>query len=100
MAGCGAPQCMCRRSVYPVNNGCGGRSRVMVGVEIVMTSGGTGCRREQECMILLISSSVRDSSSGSAGTIRGRSIQMVMLVANLLMWNHQRVGRQRVTIAG
>lgn len=45
----------------------GGRARVMVGVEIVMTSG-TGSRREQECMILLTGSSVRDSNGGTHGS--------------------------------
>lgn len=62
---------MRRRSVYPVEDGRsrGGRSRVMVGVEIVMTSGtGSGSRGEQECMILLTGSSVRDSDGGAHGS--------------------------------
>lgn len=60
---------MRRRSVYPVEDGRsrGGRSRVMVGVEIVMTSG-SGSRGEQECMILLTGSSVRDSDGGAHGS--------------------------------
>lgn len=58
-------------------------------VEIVMTSCSSAGRREQECMILLVSV-VRDPNlaDGSAGAIRGRSIQVVMLVPYLLMWDH------------
>lgn len=64
MAGGGSPQCMRRRSIYPMDDG---RS-----VEIVMTSCSSAGRREQECMILLISV-VRDANlaDGSAGAIRG-----------------------------
>lgn len=95
MSSAGAPQCVRRRSFYPVDDG---RS-----VEIVMTSGSSGGRRKQECVVLLISIVVGGDSNranGSPGTIRGRTIQVMVLVAYLLVRNHKRVGLRWIAVVG